>query len=50
MGATADAMAAARAGGDAGDAAFRATLRAARWQTWVLNVQVRIWGWVWCCW
>jgi hypothetical protein len=41
LGATADDMAALRSGGEEGDARFRATLKAARWQTWVMNVQVR---------
>jgi hypothetical protein len=41
MAATADDMAAMRAGGEEGEARFRATLKAARWQTWVMNVQVR---------
>ncbi|GBF93866.1 replication A 70 kDa DNA-binding subunit B [Raphidocelis subcapitata] len=41
MGASADDVAALRAGGDEGDARYRAALKAARWQTYVLNVQAR---------
>ncbi|KAI8470838.1 MAG: replication protein A 70 kDa DNA-binding subunit [Monoraphidium minutum] len=41
LGASADRMAELRAGGEEGEAAFTAALKAARWQTWVMNVQAR---------
>lgn len=39
MGASADALAALRKGGD--EEGFKAALKAARWQSWVMNVQAR---------
>jgi hypothetical protein len=40
LGAKADAMASLRSGGEEGVARYNAALKAARWQTWVMNVQV----------